>query len=37
MYGQTVNGAMLGDPATTPPFGTVAAGTEGTASPDEAN
>jgi thiosulfate dehydrogenase len=37
MYGQTVNGAVLGDPATTPPFGTVAAGAEGTASPDDAN
>lgn len=27
MYGQTVNGAVLGDPAVTPPAGTIPAGT----------
>lgn len=30
MYGQTVNGTVLGDPASTPPFGTAAAPTAST-------
>lgn len=35
MYGKTVNGALLGDPKSTPPFGTVEA--DAPSSPDEAN